>query len=184
MSATLHRTREELEAGLHEIFRAPRDAGTLELIVRRPAVGQREILDEAQLDPGTGLVGDNWVRAAAGQRPMARASRNAVERDERARRGAAGTAARAMALAGDQLYVDLDLGTENLPPGTRLTLGSAVIEITAVPHTGCSKFAQRFRPAGRRVRQFADRKQFRFRGLNAKVVQGGAVRTGDPVRKI
>jgi MOSC domain-containing protein YiiM len=87
-------------------------------------------------------------------------------------------------LAGDQLFVDLDLSKTNLPAGTRLALGSAVIEVTAEPHTGCRKFVDRF---GLDAMQFVNSeagRRLQLRGINAKVVQGGTIRVGDLVRKI
>lgn len=88
------------------------------------------------------------------------------------------------ALAGDQLYIDLDLSGSNLPPGTRLELGSAILEITAPPHTGCSKFAARFGVEAVKFVNSVRGRQMNLRGLNARVVKPGAVRKGDIVRKI
>jgi MOSC domain-containing protein YiiM len=87
-------------------------------------------------------------------------------------------------LAGDQLYVDLDLSEENLPPGTRLTIGAAVIEVTDQPHTGCKKFAARFGADAVKFVNSPEGKALHLRGINAKVVQGGTIRAGDTVRKI
>ena len=88
------------------------------------------------------------------------------------------------ALAGDQLYVDLDLSEANLPSGTRLMLGTATIEVTDQPHTGCAKFTRRFGlDAFHWVNDDAGSK-LRLRGLNARVVVPGVVRRGDVVTKI
>ncbi|MEJ2131113.1 MAG: MOSC domain-containing protein [Gammaproteobacteria bacterium] len=136
-----HLTTEELEAGLEEIRGAPKDAGILELIVRRPTTNEREVLDEAELDTAEGLVGDNWkIRGSSTtedgsahpdmQLNIMNARATALVAQDRDR----------WPLAGDQLYLDLDLSVANLPPGTRLALGTAVIEITAQPHLGCKKF--------------------------------------------
>ena len=153
-----HLTREELDAGLDEIRRSPRDGGTLELIVRRPAVGGRETVEVAELDPVTGLVGDNW---------LARGDRKSPDGIAHPDMQVTLTNARAVALvahiperwplAGDQLYVDLDLGGENLPPGSRVSIGSAVLEITAEPHNGCAKFADALRDGGRPLGQLPRR---------------------------
>ena len=141
-----HLTTEELEAGLDEIRRAPADEGTIELIVRRPAEGERELLQEGVLDLSEGLVGDRWSAHRSSRTPdgspnleMQLTLMNVRVVDL----VAAGERER-WALAGDQLYVDLDISVANLPPGTRLALGSAVIEVTPEPHTGCVKFASRF----------------------------------------
>ena len=179
-----HLTLEELNAGLDEIRRSPQDAGVLQLIVRRPQVDEREVLQEGFLDLVEGLAGDSW-----GTRGSSRTRSGSPHPDMQLNI----MNARAIALvaqskdrwplAGDQLYVDLDLSETNVPPGTRLALGSAVVEITDEPHTGCGKFAARFgfdsvkfvnSPAGRALR---------LRGVNAKVVQPGVTRVGDIVRK-
>jgi len=178
-------TTAELEAGLDAIRQAPADAGVLRLIVRRPQEHEREVVSEAQLDTAQGLVGDNWL--ARGSRLSEDGSAHpdmqltimnaraialvAVEKDR-------------WALAGDQLYVDMDLSQANLPPGTRLAIGSAVVEITAEPHNGCKLFAQRYGKDAVRFVNSPVGKQLRLRGLNAKVVEGGAVRVGDAVKKL
>jgi hypothetical protein len=175
----------ELEAGLEEIRRAPSDGGVLELIVRRPREDEREVLDEGELNLSEGLAGDSWKLRGSSRTPdggphpemqlnVMNARAIALVAQERER----------WPLAGDQLYIDLDLSDENLPPGTRLSIGSAVIEVTPQPHTGCKKFVSRFgldamkfvnSPLGRRLR---------LRGLNARVVQPGRIRVGDTVKKV
>src|SRR5215471_4710002 len=143
--AVRHLTTSELEVGLDAIIQSPKDRGVLEMIVRRPGVGEREILDEGQLDLADGLVGDSWKirsskRTADGtphpdmQLNLINSRLAALVSRDKSR----------WHLAGDQLYVDFDLGAANLPPGTRLSIGSAVIEVTAEPHLGCAKFVERF----------------------------------------
>jgi hypothetical protein len=157
----------------------------LHLIVRRPEVGEREILAEAELDRAVGLVGDTWQQRKSTRTgdglPHPEMQLNVM--NSRTIALLAQTQER-WALAGDQLFIDLDLSEENLPAGTRLAMGSAVIEVTSQPHTGCGKFVERFgadamqfvnSPAGRRLR---------LRGLNAKVVKPGRIREGDRVRKV
>ena len=181
-----HLSTDELEAGLDEIRRAPADEGTVALIVRRPAEGEREVLEQGTLDLAEGLVGDRWSahrssRTADGSpnvdTQLTLMSARVVDLV------AAGDRER-WALAGDQLYVDLDISVANLPAGTRLALGSAVIEVTPEPHTGCAKFHARF---GGDAHRFVNTKQHRhlhLRGVNAKVVQPGSVRGGDAIRKL
>jgi MOSC domain-containing protein YiiM len=181
-----HLTTEELEAGLSEILAAPAAVGTVELIVRRPAVDEREVLEEAALDLVEGLVGDTWRARGSKRMPDGSANPNAQLTLMNARAAdlvAAGVRER-WELAGDQFYVDFDLSEANLPAGTRLALGSAVIEVTADPHTGCAKFHARF---GGHAHTFVNTRQhrhLRLRGLNAKVVEAGTVRSGDTVRKL
>jgi MOSC domain-containing protein YiiM len=87
-------------------------------------------------------------------------------------------------LAGDQLFIDLDLSAENLPPGSRLAIGSSVIQVTAEPHTGCKKFVERFGAAALKFVNSSTGRQLGLRGINAKVVQPGVVRVGDVVKKV
>ncbi len=175
-----HRSAAELEAGLDEIRRSPAGEGTVELIVRRPAEDEREVLDAGELDLDEGLVGDVW-RAKAGE--SAGSDNQLTVMNARVVALLAGDPDR-RALAGDQLYVDLDLSAENLPPGTRLALGAAVIEVTALPHTGCGKFSARFGGDAARFVNSPEGRALRLRGVNAKVVEPGTVRRGDSIRKV
>jgi hypothetical protein len=185
VDVTRHLTREELEAGMHEICRAPREEGTLEMIVRRPSSGEREVLGEGELDLEVGLVGDNWKARGSRSTPDGSAHPEMQLNIMSARVVALLAQTRERwALAGDQLFIDLDLSTDNLPPGTRLAIGSAMIEITSVPHTGCAKFAARFGAEATRFVNSPVGKLLRLRGLNAKIVQPGNVRAGDRVKRI
>lgn len=180
-----HPTREELEAGLDLIRRSPPDGGTLELIVRRPAKGEREVLAEGRLDLAEGLVGDDWLTRGSRHTEDGRAHPDMQINIMNARVIALVAQARdRWELAGDQLFVDLDLGTGNLPPGTRLSVGSALLEITAMPHLGCTKFKARFGLEAMRFVNSPVGQQLRMRGVNARVVGPGILRTGDLVRKV
>ena len=181
-----HLTTAELEAGLDGIGRAPADEGVVELIVRRPAEGEREVLERGTLDLVEGLVGDMWVTRGSKRTPDGSSHPDMQVTVMSARvvdLVAAGDRER-WALAGDQLYVDLDLSEANLPPGTRLALGTAVIEVTAEPHTGCAKFHARFGGDAHRFVNVRTHRHLRLRGLNAKVIQPGSVSAGDPIRKL
>jgi MOSC domain len=181
----MHLTESRLEEDLDHIRNSPTDVGVVELIVRRPVVDGREVLEEGILDLDDGLVGDSWGVRGSSRTPdgsphpdaqlnviNARlSSLIAVDPDRRA-------------LAGDQLHLDLDLSHANLPTGTRLALGSAVIEVTEIPHTGCAKFRDRFGADALRFVNSPVGRQLRLRGLNARVVVAGAVRQGDEVRKL
>ena len=175
----------ELDAGLEEIRRSPAKAGTVELIVRRPAENEREVLEEGTLDLADGLVGDMWRVRGSRSTPDGSANPLAQLTLQNARLAmlVAGPRER-WPLAGDQLYVDLDLSVENLPPGTRLAVGSAVIEITPHPHTGCAKFSARFGSDALRFVNSQAGRMLRLRGVNTRVVEDGVVRRGDPIRKV
>jgi hypothetical protein len=175
----------QLEAGLDEIRRSPREAGTVELIVRRPAVEEREVLVEAQLDPDVGLVGDCWLTRGSSSIPDGSANPEAQLTLMNARVAAlVAQSNERMPLAGDQLYVDFDLSASNLPPGTRLELGTAVIEVSAAPHTGCGKFVRRFGVDAMRFVNSSLGRSLNLRGINTRVVRGGVVGRGDAIRKL
>ena len=183
ISSDVYVSAAELEAGLAEILRAPATEGVVELIVRRPAVDAREVLEEAALDLHEGLVGDRWWASA---RPPGATVDTCNQLTLMSSRviGLIAPDRERWALAGDQLYVDLDLRPENLPAGTRLALGSAVIEVTDEPHTGCAKFSGRFGSDAIRFVNSAAGRDLRLRGLNARVVEPGRVRAGDTIRKL
>jgi hypothetical protein len=176
---------EELEAGLDAIRQSPKNEGVLELIVRRPRVGEREELQEGKLDVADGLVGDTWSTRGSSRSKDGLAHPDmqlnvmnsrviALVAQERER----------WHLAGDQLFVDLDLSGENLPPGTRLALGSAVIEVTPQPHTGCQKFVSRFGVDAMKFVNSPLGRQLNLRGINAKVVLPGVIRVRDAAKKL
>ena len=176
---------EALTAGLDGIRESPKARGVLELIVRRPRTEVREVLDEGALDLVEGLVGDNW---------KARGSSQTDDGSAHPEMQLTLTNARVMALvaqekqlwplAGDQLYVDFDLSVDNIPPGTRLSLGEAVVQITEPPHTGCKKYAARFGLEALKFISSPEGKRLQLRGVNAKVIRPGAIRVGDAVRKL
>jgi len=180
-----HKSADDLAAALDSIRQAPTETGTLELIVRRPRVDEREVLEEASLDVAEGLVGDDWIRrgssraADGGPNPLSQITIMSV----RAVAAVAGDRER-WPLAGDQLYVDLDLSVDNLPPGTQLAIGETVLEVTDEPHTGCSKFSARFGTEAIKFVNKSPGRELRLRGLNAIVVTPGTVRVGDTVSKL
>lgn len=176
-AAVRHLSYAELEAALPELERAPRERGTVEMIVRRPSSGRREVLDVGSLHIEEGLVGDRWAlgkRRRANQVTVMNARLVALLAQSRDR----------WPLAGDQLYVDFDLSVEHVPPGTRIAVGGAELEVSPEPHTGCRLFAERY---GRDAQRFVGSAQghaLSLRGINAWVVRSGEVRVGDEVRAL
>ena len=178
-----HPSTAELDAGLDTVRASPADEGRVVLIVRRPASGEREVLEEATLDVGDGLVGDNW-RARGSSRTEDGAAHPGMQitlMNSRAAELFAGGLERRQ-LAGDQVYVDLDLSEARLPAGTHLEIGTAVVEISAEPHLGCKKFAERFGRDAARFVNLPVGRALRLRGANARVVIPGSVRAGDLIR--
>ena len=180
-----HLTMAELEAGLDEIRAAPKDEGVLQLIVRRPRIEEREILEEGELDPVKGLVGDSWIT-----RRSSRTGDGSAHSDMQLNIINARVAALVAQhkdrwqLAGDQLYIDMDLSAENLPPGTQLAIGTALIEVTPQPHTGCKKFVSRFGLEAMKFVNSSVGRELHLRGINARVVQPGVIRVGQVAKKL
>jgi hypothetical protein len=173
-------SRERLRAGLDRIRAAPADHGTLILLVRRPSVEQREVTSEARLDLVAGFTGDNWLTRGSSSTPdgSAHPDKQVTVMNARVAELVAGGPDR-MPLAGDQLYVDLDLSVRNLPPGSLLKIGEAVLKVSEVPHLGCAKFVERFGAEAMRFVNSQLGRQLRLRGMNARVVVPGLIRRGD-----
>ena len=179
-----HLSMDELEAALDHLRQSPKDDGVVQLIVKRPKVDEREVIDEAELDPAGGLIGDSWSMRASRRTPdgsphpemqinIMNARVTALVAREKDR----------WALAGDQLYIDMDLSKENLPAGSRIAIGSAVLEVSPLPHTGCHKFVDRFGLDAMKFVNSEVGKQLCLRGINAKVVQGGVIKVGQSAKK-
>ena len=178
----LHLTVADLENGVEHVLASPGNNGTLEMIVARPQVNKRTVLTEAQLDTELGLIGDNWLSRGSSRTTDGKGhpEMQLNVMNYRFAELVAGSRDR-VPLAGDQLFVDLDLSPENLSPGTQLSIGSAIIEVTPIPHLGCRKFVERF---GLEAMKFANSefgRRHNLRGINAKVVSGGAISTGAAV---
>lgn len=180
-----HLTMQELEAALDHLRAAPKNDGVVELIVRRPRTDEREVLEEAELDPVKGLIGDSWCVRPSSKTP----DRSPHPEMQINIMNSRVTALVAQAkdrwpLAGDQLYIDMDLGKENLPGGTRLAIGSAVLEVSPLPHTGCNKFVARFGADAMKFVNSPIGRELCLRGVNARIIQGGVIRIGNIATKI
>jgi len=184
-STVKHLTMQELEAALDLLREAPKYEGVLHLIVCRPAVEERQVLDMAELDPLKGLIGDNWIVRGSSKTPdggphpemqinIMNSRVTALVARDRER----------WPLAGDQLYIDMDLSKQNLPAGARIQVGSAVLEVSPLPHTGCHKFVARFGVEAMKFVNSEVGRELCLRGINAKVVQGGVVKVGQVAKKI
>jgi hypothetical protein len=185
MLEAYHLSMAELEAGMETLRQTPKEQGTLKMIVRRPKVDEREIVGEAELSLTDGLMGDNWKSRGSDHTPDRSANLNAqiTVMNVRATALVAQSEER-WALAGDQLYVDFDLSEDNIPPGTRLGIGSAILEVSAQPHSGCKKFSARFGVEAMKFVNSPEGKRLHLRGINTRVVQAGVIHVGDAVKKL
>ena len=185
MKSQTHVTPQELEAGLGHIRQSPADNGSLRMIVQRPGVDQRTVVSEGTLDVEAGLVGDGWLTRGSPRTPDGGPNPQAQVTIINARLIAllARTEDR-WPLAGDQLVIDIDMSEDNLPPGAQLAIGSAVIEISEEPHTGCAKFAQRFGHDALRFISTPQGQALRLRGVNTRVIQSGPIQVGDLATKL
>jgi hypothetical protein len=174
----------DLEASLDEIRRSPADDGRLRRIVRRPARDQREAVESAELDVDRGLVGDDWLARGSKMNDDGSAFLEAQVTLMNARLAAAiAGPPDQWGIAGDQLYVDIDLSQTNLPPGSQLRIGEAILEVSATPHTGCAKFSGRFGLDALKFVSTPVGRELRLRGVNTRIVRGGTIRVGDKVDK-
>lgn len=185
MTEVQHLTAAELEAGLDTIRESPKDEGVVRLIVRRPGVDEREILESAELDDRVGLIGDSWNQRKSSRTPDGSPHPNmqlnimnsrviSLVAQEKER----------WSLAGDQLFIEMDLSKENLPAGSCIEVGSAVIEVCPEPHTGCKKFVSRFGIDAMKFVNSPVGLELCLRGINAKVIKSGTVTVGNIARKL
>lgn len=178
-------TMTELEAGLGELGNSPQDNGTLEMIVCRPGIGERLAMEQANLHSIDGLIGDNWQTRGSKHTEdgSAHPEMQITIMNSRIIHLIAQDRSR-WALAGDQLFIDLDLSVENLPPGQQLAIGTAVLEITRMPHNGCQKFTERFGHDASRFVNSVEGRQLHRRGINARIIRPGIICVGNIVSKI
>ncbi len=178
-------TFDELMGAWADIDPSPTESGTVEMIVRRPETESREHIQEGELSTVDGLVGDNWLARGSSSTPDGSAHPEAqitlmstriidiIAQDKDN-----------WDLAGDQFFVDFDLSMDNLPTGSKIQVGSAILEISEKPHTGCAKFAKRYGASARKFVMTDEGKQARLRGVNARVIQAGTVKVNDIIKKL
>ena len=181
----VYKSTEALEQGFEHIKNAPSDHGKLELIVARPEEDQRLEMEEGRLDEEKGLLGDNWYSRGSSRTKDGSAHPEMQINMMNSRVIDLITENKQQwKLAGDQLYVDFNLHKDNVPPGTQLSIGEAILEVTPEPHTGCKKFSQRFGVEALKFISTKEGRQWQMRGINARVVKSGSIKTGDTIRKI
>ena len=156
------------------------------MIVIRPGVDQRQVLEQCKFSFQNGAEGDEWARSCSkrtsdgGPHPnvqvvlMNSRSIDLIAAGQRDR----------WPLAGDNLFVDLDLSQDNIQHGQQLAAGGAILEVTEIPHNGCKKFALRYGQAALDFVNSPLGKQLHLRGIYARVIQDGVIRTGDSIKKL
>lgn len=178
MSSAQNRSFEDLEAAVKGLDLGPPDNGSVEMIVFRLPDEGRATPARVLVSPDGGLHGDRWAL-----NPERNPGAQITLMNSAVALAVAGTRDR-VPLAGDNLIVHLNLGEDNLPTGTRLRIGSALLEVTEVPHTGCDKFSRRFGDGARRLINLKDYRSRRLRGINVRVLEGGQIALGDTIRKV
>jgi hypothetical protein len=175
-----------LEKALENIQQSPLSEGTVEMIVCRPGIGERSVLEQAELTTDNGMVGDNWLsRWNENKRSMDRYANMQLNlMNARAIDVIANGEKALWPLAGDQFFVDFNLSEDNLPVGTQLQIGTAVIEITAEPHLGCKKFLERFGKDAVTFVNDSELRSLKLRGVNAKVISPGVITNGGVISKL
>lgn len=168
------RTFEQLEAGWQEGPKPPRGAGPVQMIVLRKGGGAHQVVGSGMLDCAHGLVGDRWTTSPPRKVDCQVTLMNALAAE-------LVCDGQPLHMPGDNFVVDLDLSEEALPVGTRLRIGSALLEVTPEPHTGCKNFAARFGQDAMRWINWRDYRSRKLRGVNCRVIEGGTVNVGDVV---
>lgn len=174
-----HLTLDELNAGIDRVLNSPKDGGTVEMLIVRPAEEARITPERAEVSAELGMHGDHWSTGKyRDEIDIQIAIMNSRVLDL-----VSGGRER-WSLAGDNIVADLDLSRANLTPGQKLEAGSAVLEITETPHNGCKKFASRFGAVALRFVNLGAGKDLRLRGIYARVMQPGTISVGDQIQKL
>ena len=166
-----HLALSELEGRFERLAPAPRDGGRVRFVVKRAPDKTRDVLDWVELRPATGIPGDAWGRHPAPD-PIAELTVMEIAVAELIANG------QPVTVFGDNLFMDLDLSNQNLPTGSRLRVGEALLEVTPKPHNGCRKFAARF---GQDALRFVSKRELRhrnLRGIYMRVLEGGRIAPG------
>lgn len=180
-----HRSFADLETGLENIKKSPRDNGMLYMIVVRPMKRERAVPWYCNLTPAVGLEGDHWSQGSWKSLPDGSPDPHVQVTIMNSRcLDLIATAKERWPLAGDNLIVDMDLSISNLPPGQKLSIGSAILEVSDIPHTGCMNFRDRFGVEALKFVSTKEARNLRLRGIFASVIKAGEIRVGDLMKKI
>ena len=172
-----HLDLDELETRMQALKPAPQDEGTVVALFASPGTNQRVVHERAHLTVAGGMPRDCWSQQRKPKPTMQLASMQGPVADVIAN-------GQGLALFGDNLFFDLDLSVENLPPGSQVRAGSALLEVTPEPHNGCSKFKARFGSSALKLVSRKPTRDLNLRGIYFKVVEDGEISTGDPVRVV
>ena len=180
-----HLSESELQVGLESVKVSPKDQGAVEMIVIRPRNRERLVLTECEVSAALGVHGDMWADGCWKKLPDGSPHPDVqiTLMNSRCIALLAGDKNR-WSLAGDQFFVDLDLSMDNLPVGQQLSIGTAILQITDIAHTGCEQFIERYGKAAKAWVNSPLGKQMRLRGIYARVIQAGFIKTGDAIAKI
>lgn len=182
---TRHKTMEELKAGLPEILKSPQDNGEVKAVVVRPGSCERNMVPSCDVSLEGGVLGDHWAKGCWKTTDDGEPHPDVqiCIMNSRCIELIAGDQSN-WAPAGDNLFVDMDLSPENLPPGQRVAVGSAIIEITDTPHKGCQKFIDRYGRDACVFVNLGDGDKYKLRGIYARTFEAGTISVGDTFRKL